>query len=262
MNYFYFPRLGAVYLSIPKNACSSVKRSALVYEGDILPTDDPRGDVHGIARKYRVSDAEAEALSRGPHPPQFFTVLSDPLRRYISSYLDKFCLSYPNPEPYVASFPLGANISFVKFLEYVSEARVETLNEHWRHQSSFFCPDIRIDHFFWLDDMKKLTDLPIGSLSMPLLNVDHHSTTRIESGTGGQSLSIFSSAQEIHENLRITNKLPPRSLFVEQLSEPLEKISFSVAEHLHQEKEFVKTAFEYKEDQAVVSETDASSTCF
>jgi len=243
LNYFHFPRLGAVYLSIPKNACSTIKRSALVYEGDLQSSDDPRGDVHDMARKYHVTSEQAKLLWGDPLRISTFTVLSSPLRRYISSYLDKFCLSFPKPEPYVASFPLGVDISFLQFIQYISEAQPVSLNEHWRHQSSFISSGIEIDHFFWLNDMLHTPSLLIGQSTLPIMNVDHHSTSRIESSQDNIKLSIFSTAKEIHENLRLTNKLPPKNLFSAQLSEHNYMLSPSIFTHLAFERECIERSF-------------------
>jgi hypothetical protein len=135
---YVYPRLSIAYTYIPKNACTSFKRTFGEAEGWLSSRSPSAHEMRvswwlrGLAH-YRGSD-------------EHIVVLRDPLDRVAGAYLDKF-LAHKEPAAAQAmASGLGAivhpnatpaDVSFADFVRYLSSARDRDLNEHWRPQRDF-----------------------------------------------------------------------------------------------------------------------------
>jgi hypothetical protein len=181
---YVYPKLGIAYTYIPKNACSSFKKTFGRAQG-WLPKG--RGGAHEMKVSWWLAGMRSYRSAT-----EHIVVLRDPWDRVLSGYQNRF-LTREDPASAEAMrtgladrLPAGADrsdVTFAQFLEYLATTPNHRLNEHWRPQSSFLMGEysrvIRFDH---LDED---TDF-LSDRGLQLKRVRGHSTSalRAEVGTG------------------------------------------------------------------------------
>jgi hypothetical protein len=236
MTYYFFPRAGISLLSIPKNACSTLKRSLLIAEGVIDESTNPGSSVHEMAKPYSIHEkAKLVRLEHSKTP--VLIALKDPLSRYASAYLDKLVLSYPNPEKFVLDMHKGRNISFLDFLLYVTRQQPQELNEHWRPQSNFVESTVSTTHFVRLEDMINASSLDIDGQRLALASIRHHSTSNRVLDDSKHSITGHSSAEEIFHVLKENDRLPSKACLIKTISDLSHE--HDVRKHISSEEGFV-----------------------
>ena len=144
---------GLVYIPIPKNACSNVKRWMLklcglhaehnhfdhTRQGDIHHCDKHFG-IHDCASKELTSEEMLEHLKGDAHFR--FTVVRNPWARAVSCFLSKFCnySAYPQIVSQLNMF-LGSRGESVTFRQFVTQicATQPCIDVHWAPQWLFLC---------------------------------------------------------------------------------------------------------------------------
>lgn len=130
-----------LFCSVPKAACSNWKRVLMVLQGEAVDANAIRRVNHkGFTT---LEDLPPLAVKRTLREYYKFMFVRDPLSRLESAYKDKFVR---NNTSFHKSYgrkiikhvrknaPVNAkgdDVSLKEFLQYVSESRVEDMNEHW-----------------------------------------------------------------------------------------------------------------------------------
>ena len=148
---YVYPQLRLAYTYIPKNACTSFKRTFGCAQG-WLSTD--ASSAHDMTRTHWM-----QGLFRYGATDERILVIRDPFDRILSGYLNRFLMR----EDAVADHAMGTGLAellgqdatrhdttFTSFVEYLSRTPSRTLNEHWRPQSDFiigsYTRHIRFEH--------------------------------------------------------------------------------------------------------------------
>ena len=130
-----------LYCSVPKVACSNWKRVMMVLDGEAT---DPN-TIHKVNHMgfTFLGDLPPLAVKRKLREYYKFMFVREPLVRLLSAYKDKFMLnntsfhkSYgrkivKHTRKNAAANSKGDDVSLKEFLQYVTESRVEDMNEHW-----------------------------------------------------------------------------------------------------------------------------------
>lgn len=136
---YVYPRLGIAYTFIPKNACTSFKRTLGQAEGWL---QEGATTAHGfpVARWMRGLAAYRGAEER-------IVVVRDPFDRILSAYLNRFLMRRDAAADHAMATGLAsivgrpdattADVSFADFVEYLTRTPNRRLNEHWRPQVDF-----------------------------------------------------------------------------------------------------------------------------
>lgn len=148
---YVYPKLGIAYTYIPKNACSSLKKTFGVAQGWL-----PKGK--GLAHEMRRS-WWLEGLRAYRSADERIVVLRDPFDRLLSAYQDRFLNKDRSAADQAMAtgladlLPVGADrsdVTFAQFVRYLSTTPNRRLDEHWRPQSDFLLGSytrvIRFDH--------------------------------------------------------------------------------------------------------------------
>ena len=165
------PQTKTVYLNNAKVGCSTVKSNFwMVLSPETLHTV---GDVHNVERSPFVNDlAELDWLEEA----KIFTFVRNPYVRIVSAYLNKINRKETAVwTAFARGFGLdpSAHLSFDQFIEVLSGAIPETLNEHFRPQSfNILYPLIRPNYLGSLERMDEMlpklltqfTGQPVGPL--------------------------------------------------------------------------------------------------
>jgi hypothetical protein len=137
---------GAVYIEVPKVACTSIKVALAEILGVPLPRD---GDPHSVAFPAPVVD-------RAPTAPLYpglfsFAFVRNPWDRLVSCYRDKLCnetdgYTYFTIRPGVANClarfdEFVADMSFAEFVEAVASIPDDRADAHFRSQATFVTDD-------------------------------------------------------------------------------------------------------------------------
>lgn len=220
INQFYFPNINVAYSSIPKCACSTIKKTLLYAEvGEQPILKDNPGKVHELVNAYKVHDDKpiSNAIN--------LVVVRDPVQRLLSAFLDKFCTAYKNPEAFVTRFISDNSsdlsvINFSEFLDILNKAYVSdksSLNEHWDDQFKFIADfkeyDIKID----FGSLKSLTEIKYNDLILPVKTIDVHATPKSKTYVrNAHNLS----AKELFEYRTKFNNFPSSNSFLSELTIP------------------------------------------
>lgn len=148
---YVYPRLRLAYTYIPKNACTSFKRTLGQGQGWLAP-DAP--SAHEMDPRRWLS-----GLVRYPRAEEKIVVLRDPFDRLLSGYLNRFLMRGDPAVDHAMSTGLADvtgpgstadDVTFSHFVEYLARTPGRRLNEHWRPQSDFLTGSytryIRFDH--------------------------------------------------------------------------------------------------------------------
>lgn len=148
-----FDEIGLDYYWIPKNACTYLKRNfSYLCDKNFTATLNNYKFHEAIQAKFGQPTMLAYLSSR---EKKFysFSVVRDPIERFVSCYVDKFVkplLTGKNLEPFIIKIilkiysfyrikadPQKRSISFAEFLMFVLQEPSFLHNEHWRPQSDF-----------------------------------------------------------------------------------------------------------------------------
>lgn len=180
-NQFYFPNINIAYSSIPKCACSTIKKSLLMAElGELTELSKNSSKVHELVKPY-----QADINSSYPDAWNL-VVIREPYERLLSAFLDKFCTAYENPERFVIDFLNKYNINlkeltFYRFLEVLNKAfrdKDDTLNEHWDSQFRFIDVNKNYQLKYDFSSLNSLQYLGNDKVKVAIKTIDEHSTPK------------------------------------------------------------------------------------
>ena len=135
---YVYPKLRIAYTYIPKNACTSFKRTFGRAQG-WLPDDAPHA--HGMTMAWWLS-----GLGSYPRSDERIVVVRDPFDRILSGYLNRFLMRSDAVAQHAMRTGLAdrlgpdstpPDVRFADFVEYLARTPNRRLNEHWRPQSDF-----------------------------------------------------------------------------------------------------------------------------
>jgi Sulfotransferase family len=148
---YVYPRLRLSYTYIPKNACTSFKRTFGRAQG-WLAADGP--SAHEMTLRWWLS-----GIVRFPVTEERIVVVRDPFDRVLSGYLNRFLMRADPAADHAMRTGLAKlvgpegsrdQVTFADFVEYLSTTPSRRLNEHWRPQSDFLLGSytrmIRFEH--------------------------------------------------------------------------------------------------------------------
>lgn len=130
-----------LFCSVPKVACSNWKRVLMVLEGDAIDSNAIKR-VNHLGFTF-LGDLPPLAVKRKLKEYYKFMFVREPLTRLVSAYKDKFLLnntsfhkSYgrkivKSVRKNAPANSKGNDVSLKEFLQYITESRVEDMNEHW-----------------------------------------------------------------------------------------------------------------------------------
>ena len=179
---YVYPRLRLAYTYIPKNACSSLKRTFGRAQG-WLSVDSP--SAHEMHRAWWLS-----GLVRYPGVDERIVVVRDPFDRVLSAYLNKFLLARDSIAEQAIATGLGESlgpgatrqdVTFADFVGYLSRTPSHHLDEHWRPQRDFLLGSYtRLLRFEHLDQDTAF----LAQRGLVVERARGHSTTRLQSDAG------------------------------------------------------------------------------
>jgi hypothetical protein len=148
---YVYPRLGIAYTYIPKNACTSFKRTLGRAQGSLAPD---AASAHEMTFRHWSS-----GLARYFGTDERIVVVRDPFDRVLSGYLNRFLMHEDAAADHAMRTGLAetlgpgsvpGDVTFADFVEYLSRTPSRSLNEHWRPQSDFLVGSytriIRFEH--------------------------------------------------------------------------------------------------------------------
>ena len=148
---YVYPRLRISYTYIPKNACTSLKRT-FGRAQDRSGTDTQ--SAHEVTALWWLT-----RLARYPAVDERIVVIRDPFDRVLSGYLNRFLMREDRAVGHAMKTGLARlvgpdatpdDVTFADFVEYVARTPNRSLNEHWRPQSDFLIGSytrvIRFEH--------------------------------------------------------------------------------------------------------------------
>jgi hypothetical protein len=147
---YVYPRLRLAYTYIPKNACTSFKRTFGRAQGWL---DADAVSAHGMGVGCWLS-----GITRYRAGDERIVVLRDPFDRVLSGYLNRFLMRQDAVSDHAMRTGLAElvgsdsrdDVTFGDFVEYLSRTPSRSLNEHWRPQSNFLLGSytrvIRFEH--------------------------------------------------------------------------------------------------------------------
>ena len=144
-------RAGAMYVEVPKVACTSIKYIVQSVEAEAAGETPREFDRHLVHKRTasplpalrHMDDKEIESVLRGPDGPFRFTIVRDPYARVLSCYLSKIARRMPQRTQIIAALDGtdpskttddGRDIDFQSFLEVVAAQSVRDMDIHWRPQ--------------------------------------------------------------------------------------------------------------------------------
>jgi hypothetical protein len=148
---YVYPKLRLAYTYIPKNACTSFKRTFGTAQGWLGSTPS--------AHTMRVS-WWLIGFASYPRVQERVVVIRDPFDRVLSAYLNRFLMDgEDSARDHAMKTGLGASldagstaddVTFADFVKYLASTPNRRLNEHWRPQSDFLLGEytrlIRFEH--------------------------------------------------------------------------------------------------------------------
>jgi hypothetical protein len=177
---FNYKNINVTYTYIPKNACTTIKKTLGIADGGLNINDDPHNR-DGLKTFSANNILNSTKL----------IVLRNPFKRLVSAFLDKIA----TPQQQLVGFEGNKNIfksqgkkeheinnliksnttaTFLEFVQYLSKTPDIYLNEHWRSQSSFFLLD-EYDLIFPLERLEQRWNSSILS-KYPIIKMDKHTT--------------------------------------------------------------------------------------
>jgi hypothetical protein len=148
---YVYPQVGIAYTFIPKNACTSMKRTLGEAEGW---WSDDGTSVHTVAKRQWLG-----GLLRYRSVDEHIVILRDPWDRLLSAYQNRLLVrrdrvsSRAMERGLAEKLPDGArrgDVSFRDFLEYLARTPSRRLDAHWRPQVDFlwgsYTRILRFDH--------------------------------------------------------------------------------------------------------------------
>lgn len=135
---YVYPRLGVAYTYIPKNACTSFKRTLGTAQGWLDP-DAP--SAHAMRMSWWL-----RGLAAYPRTEERVVVIRDPWDRLLSGYLNRFLMHKDVAADHAWHHGLSdrhapdhtrGDVSFADFVEFLAATPSRRLNEHWRPQTDF-----------------------------------------------------------------------------------------------------------------------------
>ena len=179
---YVYPRLRLAYTYIPKNACSSLKRTFGRAQG-WLTADSP--SAHEMRRAWWLS-----GLARYPRAEERIVVVRDPFDRVLSAYLNKFLRAKDSVAEQAVAAGLGESIgpgatrddvTFADFVGYLSRTPSRRLDEHWRPQHDFLLGSYtRILRFEHLGEDTAF----LAARGLVVDEARGHSTSKVQSDVG------------------------------------------------------------------------------
>jgi hypothetical protein len=181
---YVYPRLKIAYTYIPKNACTSFKRTFGHAQGWLA--DDAPND-HGMRLDHWLT-----GIAVYPRSEERIVVIRDPFDRILSGYLNRFLMRDDAVSQHAMSTGLadrvrpGAtplDVRFSDFVEYLACTPDHRLNEHWRPQRDFlvgtYTRCIRFEHI-----AEDTTFLAERNLTLETAQGHATSTNRRDLGSG------------------------------------------------------------------------------
>lgn len=148
---YIYPKLGIAYTYIPKNACTSFKKTFGLAQG-WLP--EGRGGAHEMKVSWWL-----DGLRTYRRVTEHIVVLRDPWDRLLSGYQNRFLMRHDPTTAHAMRTGLAdlltpsadhTDVTFAQFLQYLAATPDHRLNEHWRPQSNFligrYSRVLRFDH--------------------------------------------------------------------------------------------------------------------
>lgn len=179
---YVYPRLRLAYTYIPKNACTSFKRTLGRAQGWL---GEEVTSPHDMTGRWWLS-----GLARYAAADERIVVIRDPLDRILSGYLNRFLMPSDAAADHALRTGLAElvgpdstrdDISFGQFVEYLSRTPSRSLNEHWRPQVDFlvgsYTRRIRFEHLS--EDTSFLT-----ARGLPLDAAQGHGTSKLRRDMG------------------------------------------------------------------------------
>ena len=179
---YIYPKLEIAYTYIPKNACTSFKKTFGRAQG-WLPAGP--GGAHEMKLSWWL-----DGLRTYRKVTEHIVVLRDPWDRLLSGYQNRFLM---RDDPAVAhAMRTGladllspsatrADVTFAHFLQYLAATPDHRLNEHWRPQSNFligrYTRVLRFDHL-------EEDALFLRARGLELKRVRGHSTSALREDMG------------------------------------------------------------------------------
>lgn len=181
-HFYVYPRLGIAYTFIPKNACTSFKRTFGQAQGWL---DADASSTHDMRVSWWLS-----GLARYRSAAERIVVVRDPWDRLLSGFQNRFLMRDDEVAAHAMRTGLAdvvgpdaqpADVTFEAFLKYLAQSPDRVLNEHWRPQSNFLVGSytrvIRFEHL--VEDTQFLTDRGI-----PLQSARGHGTSALRKDLG------------------------------------------------------------------------------
>jgi len=147
-----FNEIELEYYWIPKNACTYLKRN-FSYLCDKNFTDSIKKNKFHETIQAKYGLTMREYLLTRDKKYKSFSVVRDPIERFVSCYVDKFAkpvFKRNNFEPFIVDIihkiyshyqikadPKERSISFAEFLMFVLQESTFLHNEHWRPQAHY-----------------------------------------------------------------------------------------------------------------------------
>ncbi|HEX6248592.1 MAG TPA: sulfotransferase family 2 domain-containing protein [Nocardioidaceae bacterium] len=135
---YVYPRLGVAYTYIPKNACTSFKRTLGKAQGRF---DDDTPSAHTMRMSWWL-----RGLAAYPRSEERIAVVRDPWDRLLSGYLNRFLMHTDVVADHAWKHGLSdrlgpgrtrGDVTFADFVEFLAATPNHRLNEHWRPQTDF-----------------------------------------------------------------------------------------------------------------------------
>jgi hypothetical protein len=213
---YVYPRLGISYTYIPKNACTSFKRTLGEAQGWLDPDASSAHDMKVIWW--------AQGLVRYPQVGERIVVVRDPFERLLSGFLNRFLMREDaaaqhamdsGVQDLIGPDKTRQDVTFEDFVQYLARTPDRQLNEHWRPQSNFligtYTRFLRFEHL--AEDAGFLAERGI-----PLQHRQGHGTSsmRRDLGPGWGSAPV----RRLRRQRRMKEVLPAReSMYDEQLAD-------------------------------------------
>lgn len=148
---YVYPRLSLAYTYIPKNACTSFKRTFGRAQGWLDPSSLA---AHDMRFSWWL-----RGISAYPRTDERIVVVRDPFDRLLSGYLNRFLMRRDAVAQHAWDTGLATmlgpdavrgDVTFADFVTYLSRTPSRRLNEHWRPQTDFLVGSytrfIRFEH--------------------------------------------------------------------------------------------------------------------
>ena len=137
-HFLIMPKQRIIYVSVPKNASSTLK---VTFARRELDDPDFLPEKMHVRKLYPFKSPQKFGIDVTAIPDDWTTVafVKNPYVRLLSAYLDKFApgrnVNNSDKLRAEANLPPTGDVSFSEFVRSVCEVRPEDMNDHWRPQS-------------------------------------------------------------------------------------------------------------------------------